>query len=128
MLNKMYLKMNRFIESHLFSSFIFGMLGALFISFILQVFEKPKNHIATVNVTKLVNQFVKETTKKNPSQDVLKKEVSKYGANLESTLKYIAKQESVILLPSEAVIAGAPDYTPLAERLTKLDVKYLPDE
>ena len=92
-------------------SMLFGMLGALIISMITHLYVDETPRIGTVNITGLVDRFIKQEANKNLSPDALKKEVKQYGVNLNKELQLLAKEKHITLLPSEAVIAGNQDYT-----------------
>ena len=87
-----------------------GMIGAISI-FIFAHFMSPIVKVGTVNITKLINQYIKIETKKNISPDELKREVKNFGNKLDSELQTLSKSSHVILFPSEAIIAGGKDYT-----------------
>ena len=93
-------------------SMLYGMLGALIIILFFNFFHNQEVRIGTVNVTGLVNRFIKQESNKNISDDQLKKEVKHYGITLNKELELLSKQKRVVLLLSEAVIAGgSEDYT-----------------
>lgn len=92
-------------------SALFGMLGALTMTLMVQFFIKDEPNIATVNITGLVDRFIKQEADKNLSPEVLKNEVKQYGMNLNKELQRLAKEKHLVLMPSEAVIAGSHDYT-----------------
>lgn len=95
------------------SSFLFGMLGALIIFMFMNFYISPTPSIGTVNITSLVDRFIKQESQKNLSPDVLKQEVKTFGMTLEKALQIFSKQNHLVLLPAEAVIAGSHDYTAL---------------
>jgi hypothetical protein len=72
--------------------------------------------IATVNVTGIVREFVQSQTKLNLPPKALEQHVKSFGHQLESTLKTLSNEYHVILMPQEAVIAGAQDLTPLVRQ------------
>lgn len=99
-------------------SLLFGMLGALMIFLVLHCMEKPNTKLATVNITGIVDRFIKVESEKVSSPDTLKKEVKQFGVALDKELRIFSKENGIVLMPSEAVIAGTPDYTSaVAERL-----------
>ncbi len=112
---------NEVIRNNIFiysSSFLFGVLGALLVFIIANFFTPSIPSIGTVNITNLVDRFIKEETIKNLPPDTLKKEVKAFGNHLEKELKAFSAKNHLILLPAEAVIAGSHDYTALIrERL-----------
>lgn len=90
---------------------LFGMIGAIIIFlFVSAIEEKPKT-FATVNITQLVDEFIKEKRHKKVSSEIIKLETKEFGETLEATLQQVAKENYLILLPKEAVIAGVPDVT-----------------
>lgn len=105
-----------------FYSLLFGMLGSMIIFLAAYHFYNKSPQIATVNITALVNDFIKTESKQNKPQDVLTKEVKQFGITLEKTLKEVARDQHLLLMPSEAVIAGSIDYTPLIKNKMKLSV------
>lgn len=92
-------------------SFLFGMLGALIIFIMVHLLEKPSVQFGTINITGLVNYFVKQESNKNISPDQLKTEVKQFGNVLEKEIALFSKEKGVVLMISEAVASGAPDYT-----------------
>ncbi|HVV69607.1 MAG TPA: TrbI F-type domain-containing protein [Gammaproteobacteria bacterium] len=87
---------------------LIGMLGAaiLFIFFHLEVPAKP---IVTVDVSGMINRFIKSETAVKLPPEKMQKQVQAFGNTLENTLHTFARQKQVILLPKEAVIAGTKD-------------------
>lgn len=92
-------------------AFLWGMIGALIIFITMHFFISPPTKFAKVNITSIVDQFIKQEAAKNLPESALKNEVHIFGKKLEVNLQQFAKKNHLILLPSEAVIAGAPDYT-----------------
>lgn len=79
--------------------------------------------IGKVNITGIVNQFVQSQIKVNESDILRKKHIKVFGHQLELILQRISKNEHVVLLPSEAVIAGAKDYTEAVQQELKKILK-----
>ena len=102
-------------------SFLFGMLGALTIFIIAHNLEKNTPKIGTVNVTAIVNKFIKQETEKNLQPEVLKNEVKQFGTNLNKKLQLFSKKNNIILMLSEAVISNTHDYTSVIYRQMQLD-------
>jgi len=92
-----------------------GMLGAVLVILGLHLYE-PVSRIGTVNITGLVDQFVKSQAKENLSHEEAKKRVQVFGGELEKTMRIISVKQNLILLPSEAVITGAKDYTDMVQK------------
>lgn len=87
----------------------FGMIGALIIHIML--FRHTPLTIATVNITGLEDSFIREITQQHLPTAEMNKKVTAFANALNKTVIDMAKQKHVILIPSEAVIAGSPDMT-----------------
>jgi len=92
-------------------SFLFGMLGAMFVLGISYEIRPQPKQIATVNITKIIRQFTQSEVNKKISDGVLKSEIKVFGQQLEKTLSVFSEKNNAVLLPSEAVISGCTDYT-----------------
>lgn len=113
MFNKIYNKESLLM---LCSQFIFGVLGALFIQLVIP----SRNHIATVNVTGLIESFTNETSKQSLSQTEMQNRVKRFGSELNIALEGIAKEKHLVLVMKEAVITGSTDMTEeVAARIKK---------
>jgi hypothetical protein len=75
--------------------------------------------IGTVNITGMVNAFVKSQANLNLPSNELNEKVKVFGKNLEASLHEVANEKKVVLLPSEAVIAGGVDYTDYVKQRLK---------
>ena len=92
-----------------------GMLGAALLFILFHLIE-PSQPIATVDVTGMINRFIKsEVAAKLPAEQ-MQKQVQLFGNTLENTLHTIVREQQVILLPKEAVIAGAKDLSAQVNR------------
>ena len=83
---------------------ILMMLGATY-------FSQQTLNIATVNVTGMVSNFVKETSQQNLTMEQKQEKVNKFGLAMQHVMDTIAKQQHVVIIMSEAVIAGSIDLT-----------------
>jgi hypothetical protein len=99
-------------------AFVNGMGGALLILCLYHICI-PYQKIGTVNVTGILDQFIKENATKTISPNQLKMKVHLFGQTLEKTLQVLSKEEHVLFLPREAVIAGSMDYTSIVTRQLK---------
>lgn len=90
-------------------SVIFGM--ALMLLFYLTVHPQQQQQIATVDVSKIVDEFVKGTAQKKLPPEKMQSGIEAFGKKLEGTLKTMADDKHLILMPNEAVITGAKDIT-----------------
>jgi len=87
-----------------------------------------KTSIGVVNITGIVDEFVKIQSRSNLSREELKDGVKVFGVSLEKTMRDISVKKHIILMPAEAVISGAEDYTQeVQEQLSKI-TKALPRE
>ena len=93
------------------TSFLCGMLGAIVIFIIIHTFGTNTVPVAIVNITGMVDEFIKQEANKNVQPDDLKKEVRQFGINLNKELQSFSREKHIVLMPSEAVIAGSHDYT-----------------
>lgn len=80
--------------------------------FILSDFYLLKPKIATVDMTGMIHEFVKQESLKDISSAQHQDHVRAFGQQLEVVLKNISQKKHVILLLQEAVIAGGKDITP----------------
>jgi hypothetical protein len=71
----------------------------------------PKQ-VATVNITGIVNAYVKNLAKANVDPNAASEDIKQFAAQLQSNIQILSKKKGVVILPSEAVIAGAKDLTP----------------
>lgn len=94
-------------------------IGLILLTQLLLVNRHTKP-IATVNVTQIVNHFIKEETKFQNSKEVLQMRVKTFGKQLEMAMKEISKSEGIILVPTEAVITGAEDKTDIVQKRLQL--------
>lgn len=100
--------------------YLSGLLGALTVFAVVYYHDAKPSKVATVNITAMVDQFIKQEAKKNLPQEVLKSEVKTFGKALEKELQELSKKHHLVLLPSEAVIAGSKDYTVIVrERMAR---------
>jgi hypothetical protein len=107
------------IVLHLMLSTLCGMVGALIMMTYFSSHLSKETAIGTVNISGLVDRFVKNEADKNISPDELKANVKNYGQALNKELQLLAEKNKIILLPSEAVIAGSKDYTPIVSQHLK---------
>jgi len=92
--------------------FILGMCQLLVVVFALWCYDSfCKQKIGVVNITGIADEFIKTQSRSNISSEELKKRVRLFGFSLEKGLQEIGARKRVILMPAEAVITGAKDYT-----------------
>lgn len=99
-----------FTFNHVYS-FLFGMLGAMLIVLIANTIHPNQKEIATVNIHQIIRQFSQTEAKKDIAEEALRNETRTFSKNIEETLKEFWRKHNLILVPTEAVIAGCHDYT-----------------
>lgn len=92
-----------------FIFFLFLMIIVACACLSLGMFQKQT--IGTVNITGIVNSFITTQAKNNISHADLKQSVKDFGSALEKTMIHLSNKKHIVLLPAEAVITGAKDYT-----------------
>ena len=105
------------------SSSLYAAMFIASVCVIFAYFNRPTSSIATVNVTGLVSSFVKETSKQNLTMEQKQKKIDQFGQSMQHVLDDIAKRNHVIIMMSEAVIAGAPDLTQVVMTSIKKEIK-----
>jgi hypothetical protein len=91
---------------------LYGMVGALIIYCLMTYMATPAKVIATVDVLAITQQFAKAEHDKHLTEEAIRKDSLMFGQQLEATIKQFAKNHPhIVLLPKEAVMAGATDYT-----------------
>lgn len=84
--------------------------------------EQPKTHtqkVVTVDITGLTNNYIHELAKSALSTDESKAAIVDFSTRLESAIQAISRSQNVIVLPSQAVLAGAKDETNVVVELMK---------
>lgn len=100
--------------------FLLGALGAVTIMFVFHIIEPhQKPRIGTVNVTALIDTFVKAQTNQKLTGAEQQQRVKTFGQTLEKTMAEISAKQHMVLMPSEAVIAGEIDFTPQVQQQLK---------
>ena len=67
--------------------------------------------IATVNITGMVNSFVMETAQQKLTMEQKQQKVNQFGQLMQHVMTDMAKRQHIVIMPSEAVIAGSIDFT-----------------
>lgn len=94
-------------------------LVMMFVLFLSSYFMSMRPSIATVDLTRIVNQQVKVLAKANLSKEQTEQRLKQFAEDLTATVKTIAKQHHLTIMPSEAVIAGSLNLTTeLEQRLS----------
>lgn len=110
-INTLVQKWHKHFSPDIISSLLFGMLGAAIVLIISHIVSPPTERIGTINITGIVDQFIKEEKSKQIAPEIMQQDVKKFGHQFEISLKHFAKKHHLILLPTEALIAGSDDYT-----------------
>ena len=87
-----------------------GMVVGFLFFLILRWMMLPPT-LGTVDVNKILQQFIQTQTHSSLSTSQLKKEVTFFSNALESTLQHVAQKNHVLLMPQAAVLAGGKDFT-----------------
>jgi flagellar hook-basal body complex protein FliE len=91
-----------------------GLLGVILFGIIIisfSYFSRSSMNVATVNVTGMVSSFVKETSKQNLTMDQKQEKVNQFGKSMQHVMDDIANRKHIVIMMSEAVIAGSTDLT-----------------
>lgn len=103
---------------------LMGMLGAIIVFGFFNPTTQTSS-IASVQVTQLIEKFVAVNANSKAPTSNLKQRAAQYSEALEASLHTVSQEEGVVLVPSEAVIAGAPDYTNKVQNQMKSYLKGL---
>lgn len=97
----------------LLAQVVISVLAAVFVHFFYGVYVigNATTRIAVVNVRSLVDQEVAKLAQSALTTVQREQAVSQWAKVLDQTIQLVATQNHLILLPSEAVIAGAEDKT-----------------
>lgn len=98
-------------------AFIAGMIGAVLIQLI---FVKERSvAVATINITGMVQSYIKDTGSQNITAQEKQERIKQFANLLNQSIEKLSHDKHVILLPSEAVIAGANDLTQQTKEMIK---------
>ena len=100
-------------------TFLMGMLGALLVVLIMQCVLPRQKTIATIDITNITRQFIKDEQSKNLPLETIKSESGIFAKNLEKSLKVFSIKNNLILVPKEAVLAGTEDDTRYINQLLR---------
>lgn len=91
--------------------FIMGIINILLMVFVMTMQSSADTKIGMVNITGMVNSFIKETAQQPLSAGQKQEKIARFGEALQKVVESEARENHMILIPSEAVIAGADDVT-----------------
>jgi Type-F conjugative transfer system protein (TrbI_Ftype) len=110
---------------HLIANGVVGFLGGCLAASIIfvslpRVFPPASTTLATVDASSLVQSFVKAEAARSASMVQHHAHVRAFSQQLERAVQVVAQEQRVVILPKEAVIAGAvKDITPqVAQQLS----------
>jgi type-F conjugative transfer system protein TrbI len=95
---------------------LFGMLGAIIVQCLL-VRSTPK--VVTVDFTGMVKSFESEIIQQKLDPTELKQNIMRFGQSMNGVFIDYAKKHNYVIVPKEAVIAGAHDDTDSIKILIK---------
>ena len=99
---------------------MFMILMSLFMGFFMCfiIFERISNkpNIATVNVNSIIKNYVQNQSRLDIDQEVLEKNTRSFVHQLEKEIEILSDDKDTLLFVSEAILAGAKDYTPEIEK------------
>lgn len=95
----------------LIKPFVSGFVGAAIFILSYSIFHTSVPHLGTVNINGLVNEHIKQRANTPLSEKELQSDSRQFMDKLEGSLQDLAKQQHLYLIVSDAVIAGAKDYT-----------------
>lgn len=107
----------------MYKSLILSWLIALMTSLVTVFIYPHQPDIATVDISAITTDFIKEEAKKAQSTDEKEEAIRAYSHALESAIETLVSKKNVVLVPKEAVIKGASDYTLALKRLMSLEKK-----
>ena len=109
--------------------FVIGLCQIILVILALCVYDSyHKTRIGIVNITGIADEFIKVQTRSGVSPEELKKIVRFFGSSLEKILHDVGAKKRVVLMPAEAVITGAKDYTQEVQQQLSLAMKQLSQE
>lgn len=73
--------------------------------------------IATVDIVGITEQFIKQQASQNSSTQEKQQAIKVFSHQLEHALDTLSRSKSLILVPKEAVLKGAKDYTSVLQNL-----------
>lgn len=91
-----------------------GLLGVILFGIIIilfSYFSRSTTKITTVNVTGMVSSFVKETSQQNLTMEQKQEKLNQFGKSMQHVMDDMAKRKHIVIMMSEAVIAGSTDLT-----------------
>lgn len=79
-------------------------------------FARDTPKIITVDINQLIDEKIQTLTSNGQDESTNKSAIQAFGRTLEANIKQISKENHLIILPAQAVIAGVPDHTDIIKR------------
>lgn len=112
----------KFIETNKISLSVL-LINCVLIAGLLTFQHTSPTKIGMVNITAMVNSFIKETAQQSLSADEKQKKIAQFSDALQKVMTTEASEKNMVLIPSEAVIAGATDMTKEVMMAIKKELK-----
>lgn len=93
------------------TNILYGMIGAVIVLGVAHWINPPAKPVAVVNLTGLVNGYIKEMAKMHLPKNIEKRQVKLFASQLEISIKQMSQKKNVVIMPAEAVIAGSQNLT-----------------
>lgn len=100
-------------EINMVGAMLIGILVGVLTFLILTSLTPKKKVIYTVNLTGLIDTYVASVAKIKTSNENGRMYVGKFAKKLEKNIKELARDRNIVIVPQEAVVAGAIDLTPV---------------
>ena len=99
---------------------LFGMLGAAILLLLKMWIIPTRPNVATIDLTGIIHQYTQAIAQKTNSRSSMKSHMRAFSQHLSRTLQFVATEHHVVLMPRQAVVSGAADYTDeVVRRLTQ---------
>lgn len=96
-----------------------GILGAALLWGVQMLARQAPPRIATLDVRALMDEEITRAAKSTLTPQEAAVWVKRYGAQLSQMISGVAKERNLVIVPAQAVMAGAVDVTPLLKKLLR---------
>ena len=107
-----------------FYHLIVGMLGALIILLLKAWIIPAQPRIATVDLTGIVHEYTLSIAKNTKSLSQMQSTMQLFSQSMGRALQSVAKEHHVVLVPRQAVVSGAVDYTDVIVNRVKQQLRH----
>lgn len=90
-----------------------GILGAALLWGVQTLTRQEPPRIATLDVRALMDEEITRVAKSTLTPQQAAVQVKRYGVQLSQMISGVAKERNLVIMPAQAVMAGAVDVTPL---------------